>query len=250
MMMKNDIVISFKDVCKTYKKRGFLKSQTKIALSKVSFEVVKGEIVGLLGLNGAGKTTIIKSIFSIIRPDSGEIKIFGESPAVEKNRVRIGYVPELPYFQPQSKAIDVLSYYAYLSGLTKEEIDKKAAIILSQVGLKGKEFLKCFEFSKGMLQRLAFAQALIHDPILVVMDEPVSGLDPIAVKDLRNLVLELNKSEKTFFLSSHSISELEKMCDRVLIIKDGTIVREVLRKEWENTATDLEEIFVKEVKDA
>ncbi len=250
MMMKNDSVISFKDVSKTYKKHGFLKSQSKKALSNVNFDVYSREIVGILGLNGAGKTTIIKSIFAIIRPDSGEIKIFGESPANEENRSKIGYIPELPYFQPQSKAIDVLSYYACLSGLSKEEIYQRAALILSRVGLKGREFLKCFEFSKGMLQRLAFAQALIHDPALVVMDEPVSGLDPIAVKDLRDLIVELNRAGKTFFLSSHSISELEKICDRVLIVKNGSIVREVLRKEWENSSTDLEEIFVKEVKDA
>lgn len=249
MTKNSEVLLCFDRVSKAYKKPGFLKVERKKALRDISFEVFSKEIVGILGLNGAGKTTIIKSIFGIIKPDSGSIRILDSSPEKEVIRKDLGYVPELPYFNPQSRAYDALAYYALLSGLSREEIRARALPILSRVGLGLRYSSKCFEFSKGMLQRLAFAQALIHDPSFVVMDEPVSGLDPIAVKDLRDLILELNSAGKTFFLSSHSISELEKVCHRVFILKEGSIVRCVEKKEWEKSPTGLEEIFVKAVKE-
>ncbi|GAB4032776.1 MAG: hypothetical protein Fur0012_11690 [Elusimicrobiota bacterium] len=249
MTKNSEVLLSFDRVSKAYKKPGFLRAERKTALREVSFEVFKGEIIGILGLNGAGKTTIIKSIFGIIKPDSGSIRVLGSNPQEESIRKDLGYVPELPYFSPQARAYDALSYYAFLSGLSKEEIKSRALPILSKVGLGLRYSSKCLEFSKGMLQRLAFAQALIHEPSFVVMDEPVSGLDPIAVKDLRDLILELNTAGKTFFLSSHSISELEKVCHRVFILKEGSIVRCVEKKDWEKSSTGLEEIFVKAVKE-
>lgn len=248
-MMKNSkFALVFENVSKTYKKAGFIGAEKKVALNDVSFYVKKGEIVGLLGLNGAGKTTIIKSIFSIIKVDCGNIRVLDSHPLNEKVRRYLGYIPELPYFPPQLTARQILYYYAFLSGMPTKTIESASNVILERVGLKERKNSKCAEFSKGMLQRLAFAQALIHNPEFVIMDEPVSGLDPIAVRDLRNLIADLNKKGTTFFFSSHSISELEKLCFTVLIIKNGKIVEIVDKQRWEAGKDTLEEIFVEAVK--
>lgn len=246
--MKNEPILLFDNVSKTYKKPGFIKSFEKKALDGISFSVSEGEVVGLLGLNGAGKTTIIKSIFSIIRPDAGKIEVFGKNPGEESVKKNLGYIPELPYFSSLSSAYEVLCHYAFLSGMDAKRIPESADEILDKVGLKERKKSKCSEFSKGMLQRLAFAQALIHKPSLVIMDEPVSGLDPIAVKELRDLIAELNLKGTTFFFSSHSISELEKLCSRVLIIKDGRIADCINREIWQDQGDSLENIFVEAVK--
>jgi len=238
-----DEVVVFNSVSKIYKKSGFIKNILVPAITEVSFAVKKGEIAGLLGLNGAGKTTIIKLICGIIKPTKGNIEIFGDNENIEFKK-KIGYLPELPYFYPHMTPLDSLIYYGKLSGLDSENLKERGAEILKKVGLGQKAHSRNCEFSKGMLQRLGIAQALLHNPDFLVMDEPVSGLDPIAIKDIRNLMLELNAEGKTIFLSSHSISELEKVCQRVFILNTGKIHSIIEKKEWENSAGKLEDIFV------
>jgi len=241
-----DEVVSFNSVSKIYKKSGFIKSILVPAITDISFIVNKGEIVGLLGLNGAGKTTIIKLICGIIKPTKGNIKLFGSDKTIELKK-KIGYLPELPYFYPYLTPLNSLIYYGKLSGLSSENLEEKAIKILKKVGLGQKIYSRNYEFSKGMLQRLGIAQALLHNPEFLILDEPVSGLDPIAIKDIRNLILELNGEGKTIFLSSHSISELEKVCHRVFILNMGKIHYIIEKREWENASGKLEDIFVNAV---
>ncbi|PIS46584.1 MAG: hypothetical protein COT17_07830 [Elusimicrobia bacterium CG08_land_8_20_14_0_20_51_18] len=237
-------VLDFDSAVKVYKKPGFFKSRPSPALNGVSFSIEKAEIVGLLGLNGAGKTTIIKLVCGLIKANGGNIKIFGKSPDDLEVKGRIGYLPELPYFYPYLSPADALLYYGRLSGLSPETVKTAIPSILRKVGLEKHTNRRCAEFSKGMLQRLGIAQALLHNPEFLVMDEPVSGLDPIAIKDIRDLIISLNSEGKTIFLSSHSISELEKVCGRVIILSGGRIHSVVQREKWSDSGKSLEEIFV------
>jgi len=237
-------IISFKEVTKIYTKPGFLKSLKKRALDKISFSVRQREVVGLLGLNGAGKTTIIKLIFSLLSPNEGEIKVYGLNPRDVLIKNKIGYLPELPYFNPNIKVYDILKYYCRISEI--KNIENKINHTLDLVGLKEKRDSKIMEFSKGMMQRLALAQAVIAEPELIVMDEPTTGLDPLAIKDIRDFIVKLNKEGKTFLISSHSISDIEKIADRVIILKEGRIVSILDKTNWSN-GSSLEEIFIKAV---
>ncbi len=240
----NNIILSLNNVSKNYLIKGFLKQKKICALKNVNFEIYENEIVGLLGLNGAGKTTIIKLICGIISPDEGEIKIFNKTInrfniEYKKN---IGYLPEIPYFYPYFTAEDTIRFYYVLSkrgeAINKERIDE----VLKLVNLHQRKNERIKNFSKGMVQKLSIASSLIHNPELLIYDEPTSGLDPISIKDIRNILISLKKEGKTILLSSHSISEVEKICDRVIII-DGGVVKKIIRKEeWEKN--ELEKIFI------
>lgn len=243
----NENIVVVDSISKVYKKKKFIRSEFKKAIDCVSFSIKRGEILGLLGLNGAGKTTIIKLICGIISLTSGNIKIFGEDVGGINIKRRIGYLPELPYFYPYMTPLDSLIYYGSLSGMKNSLIKESATKILCKVGLEKNINTKNSEFSKGMLQRLGIAQILLHNPDLLIMDEPVSGLDPIAIKDIRNLMIELNNEGKTIFLSSHSISELEKVCHRVIILNNGRIHSIINKDNWQNSSNSLEDIFVRAV---
>ncbi len=189
------------------------------ALDRVSIQVARGEIHGFLGQNGAGKTTTLKIMMGLNRPTSGTLRLFDQAHDHPAVRERIGYLPEHPYFYDYLTAREFLIFYAQLFG--KKRFDPKP--LLAQVGLEEALHKRLRRFSKGMLQRIGIAQALINDPQLLVLDEPMSGLDPAGRMLVRNLLLALKAAGKTVFLSSHIISDIELVCDRVTILHKGKI---------------------------
>ncbi|MBP7795331.1 MAG: ABC transporter ATP-binding protein [Elusimicrobiales bacterium] len=243
--MKSDNIIFFNNVSKKYRIPGFIKHRYITAVDGLSFEVKKGEFVGLLGLNAAGKTTTMKLISGIVKPDSGVVEVFGSLTSVGnvEYKKRIGYLCELPYFYPYLTARKTLEFYYSISSDVTKSDDINS--VLSEVGLLERADDKIKGFSKGMMQRLAIACSIIHNPDLLILDEPASGLDPLSINDIRNLLLKLNENGKTIFLSSHSISDVEKICKRVIIMYGGKIIKEMERKDWENS--DLEKIFIETV---
>jgi ABC-2 type transport system ATP-binding protein len=240
--------VSFSGVEKTYKRPRLLGAEYNTAVKDLSFEIQAGEITGLLGLNGAGKTTIMKLITGLLFPDAGQVKVFGHSPSDGAAKARVGFLPELPYFPPQVKPAEALAYYGRLSGLSGAGLSLAVTSAMQKTGLEPHAGKRVSEFSKGMLQRLGLAQALLHKPDLLVLDEPVSGLDPLAIHDIRALLAGLNDEKCAIFLSSHSISEVEKLCARVLIMVRGRLARTVRRAEWEAAPGGLEAIFVEAVR--
>lgn len=206
-------------------KSNFLIKQYKI-LKSIDINVEKGEIYGFLGPNGAGKTTTIKCILRIIFPDSGEIAIFGEPYDNTEARKKVGYLPEHPYFYDYLTAKELLCFTGMLYSLPKKQVKDRAEELIKMVGLSGTNNLKLRKFSKGMVQRIGLAQALINDPDLLILDEPFSGLDPIGRKELRDIILSLKEAGKTIFFSSHILQDMEMIVDKVGIILDGRITKE------------------------
>jgi len=230
---------------KIYEKRNLFRNTRTRGVENLELGIKPGEIFGLLGLNGSGKTTTIKLILGLLRPTSGEVFILGQpanSTAVLK---KVGYLPEVPYFYRYLTAREILKFYANLSGL--ESPNERVDAILELVGLTERRNKQLKEFSKGMLQRVGLAQSLLHDPEVLIYDEPVSGLDPLAVREMRNLLLKLKSQGKTIFLSSHLISEVEKICDRAAILVKGKLVRTLEQNEWTVKEGELERIFVEDV---
>ncbi|MDA8131912.1 MAG: ABC transporter ATP-binding protein [Elusimicrobia bacterium] len=240
--------VSFSGVGKTYKRPGLLSSRYTVGVAGLSFELRRGEVTGLLGLNGAGKTTIMKLITGLLFPTEGKVRVFGHPPSEGAAKAKVGYLPELPYFPPQVRPAEALAYYGSLSGLSGSALAAAVESAVRRTGLEPHAAKKISEFSKGMLQRLGLAQALLHAPDLLVLDEPVSGLDPLAIHDIRGLLSGLNSEGRAIFLSSHSISEVEKLCSRVLIMVRGSLARTVERAEWESSPRGLEGIFVEAVR--
>ncbi|HEV3041733.1 MAG TPA: ABC transporter ATP-binding protein [Candidatus Angelobacter sp.] len=202
---------------------GFLRKSLKPALQALTLSVEEGETFGFLGPNGAGKTTTLKLLMGIIFPTSGSARILGQDfhdPDVKK---QIGFLPEQPYFYDYLSAPELLDYYAQLCGMPSEERRKKIPALLERVGLPdaGKTHLR--KFSKGMLQRVGIAQAIIHDPKVVFLDEPMSGLDPLGRREIRELIQELKDQGKTVFFSTHILSDAEALCDRVAVIHKGEL---------------------------
>jgi ABC-2 type transport system ATP-binding protein len=240
--MNNEKLLVITSISKTYIIKDLFKKRYKRAVSDVSFSVNRGEIVGILGLNGAGKTTIIKMICGITKPDSGKIEFEGKEirPFDIDYKKNIGYLGELPYFYPFFTAKQTLEFYGGLSDMDLD--DEKIDSVLSTVGILKYKGEKVKNFSKGMMQKLAIATTLIHNPSFLIYDEPTSGLDPIAIRDIRNLLLFLKNEGKTILLSSHSISEVEKICDKVIIIKEGKLSLIIEKEKWLDN--NLEDIFV------
>lgn len=225
-------------------------------------ELHSGECLGLIGPNGAGKSTLIKIIADIISSSEGEVLLNGKN--VSKMKREIGYLPQYPNFFPWMTAKETLMFMGQLSGLKKAELTKSISNILIKVGLDGTEDLKVSTFSGGMKQRLGIAQALLHKPSLIIMDEPVSALDPIGRREVLNLIENIKK-DTTVLLSTHILSDVEEICDRFVIIKDGmkmedTTIRELLKRnsksklsmeitlkdfEWINVAKNLS--YVKDI---
>ncbi len=207
--------LEIKNVTKSFKR--------KIAVNNFSMELQAGECVGLIGPNGAGKSTLIKVISDIIHPTVGEVLLNGIK--ISKMKREIGYLPQYPNFFNWMTARETLTFMGQLSGLKKEELSKLIPKILEKVGLKGEENAKVSTFSGGMKQRLGIAQALLHKPSLIVMDEPVSALDPIGRREVLNLIEEIKK-DTTILLSTHILSDAEEICERFVIIKDGTKIED------------------------
>ena len=191
------------------------------AVRSVSFEVGRGEIVGLLGANGAGKTTVIKMLLGLVRPDDGDVMLLGRPGTDPASRAKVGYLPELFRYQPWLTASEVLDLHARLSGLRPREPRRHE--LLGEVGLAERAGDRVGGFSKGMQQRLGLAVALIGEPELVILDEQTSALDPLGRADVRDLVLSLRERGVAVLLNSHLIGEVERVCDRVVILDHGDV---------------------------
>ena len=195
------------------------------AVNDISLDVYEGEIFGFLGPNGAGKTTTIKTLLGLIFPTSGETLVLGKPAGDIDVKEKISYLPESPYFYEHMSASEVVGFYGSLFGLSGEAKTKRVDYLLELVGLQDAKKKTLRAFSKGMLQRVGIAQALINDPKVLFFDEPTSGLDPIAHRDIRNLILHLKNEGRTIFLSSHQLSDVEMVCDRVSILNKGKLRR-------------------------
>ena len=215
--------IEFREVTKVYKKR--LLGQEIAALTNVSFEVAQGEVCAFLGPNGAGKTTSIGLLMGFHYADYGQIRVLGEIPGDVRAKQKIGFLPENFAFYKYMKAPGLLKFHAQLAGVAPEKASTLIPDLLYKVKLNGYEGLKVSKYSRGMVQRLGIAQALLSDPQLIVLDEPTSGLDPAGRKEVRDTILALKAAGKTIFLSSHILSEVEQICDRVIIVDRGRMVR-------------------------
>jgi ABC-2 type transport system ATP-binding protein len=198
----------------------------RTAVEDVSISVPGGTIHGLLGPNGAGKTTTLKMLLGLVRPTAGTFEVLGADARTRGGRVPLGFLPEQPYFPQQLTAAQALRLYARLSGLPEPEIASRIDELLERVGLGGQNRTKLSAFSRGMLQRLGIAQAIIGHPRVVVLDEPASGLDPVGQRDVRNIMLSLKEEGVTVLLSSHQLSEVEAVCDRVSILNRGRVAAE------------------------
>ncbi len=203
---------------------GFWRKRKVRALDGLSLSVKQGEIFGFLGANGAGKTTTLKLLMRLIYPTSGSARILGRDIADVAMHQRIGYLPENPYFYDYLTAREFLEYSAELFGCVKSERKKRARDLLDRVHLDEKRWnTQLRKFSKGMLQRVGLAQAIINDPEVVFLDEPMSGLDPIGRREVRDLIASLRLEGKTVFMCSHILSDIEVLCDRVAILKHGRL---------------------------
>ncbi len=237
--------LSFERVTKTYVRSHLGRDYRSRGIEELDLQVRPGEAFGLLGLNGSGKTTTFKLALGLLRPTTGQVRVLGQNPEDPRASARVGFLPELPYFYPFLTPRETLAFYGRLSGLDGAGLTERVEKVLGQVGLLAAGGRKLGEFSKGMVQRVGLAQALIHEPELLILDEPVSGLDPLAIKEFRDLLFKLNGSGKTLVVSSHSISEIERLCHRVGILKEGRLVRVLEQKEW---AKGLEDLFVETVR--
>ena len=220
-----EVVIDILDLTKDYEV-GFLKKRKVRALNQLNLEVRRGEIFGFLGPNGAGKTTTLKLLMRLIYPTQGSARILGHSIEEVSTRARIGYLPENPYFYDYLSGRELLEYTAALFGIPTELAKSKAKELLGLVGLDAERANRQLrKYSKGMLQRIGIAQALVNDPEVVFMDEPMSGLDPIGRREVRDLLLALRAQGKTVFFSSHILSDVEALCDRAAILSRGKLLR-------------------------
>lgn len=211
------------DLTKTYRS-GWPGSPSITALSGLSLSVRRGEIYGFLGPNGAGKTTTIKILVGLMTATKGHAQVLGRPAGDVQSRAKIGFLPESPYFYEYLTAEEFLTFYGRLAGLCRADVGARVTQLLQLVSMTEARTRQLRKFSKGMLQRVGLAQALIHEPELVILDEPMSGLDPIGRKQIRDIILNLRDQGKTIFFSSHIIPDVEMICDRVGIMMKGTLV--------------------------
>ena len=222
--MSDDFVLEVEGLRKVFH-IGFFRKRVE-AVNGTSFKVKRGEIFGLLGPNGAGKTTTIKAILRLIFPTEGEIRIFGRSADDREAAKRVGYMPENPYVYQYLKPLEFLDLCGRLVGIPKTDRRARSEEMIDKVGLRDAMDRPIGKFSKGMMQRIGLAQALLHDPELLVLDEPMSGLDPIGRKEVRDLLVEQRERGKTLLFTSHILSDVELLCDRVVIMQQGEITSE------------------------
>lgn len=216
-------MLNVKELAKDYAS-GFFQRKTRV-LHSVTFSVEKGEIFGFIGPNGAGKTTTFKSILNFVSITEGEITIKGKSNKDPIQRSNLGYLPESPYFYDYLTGEELLNYMGKLHGIEKHILSNRIDELLEKVNMIHARKLQLRKYSKGMLQRIGVAQALINDPEFLILDEPMSGLDPIGRREIRDLILEQKNLGKTILLSSHILSDVESLCDRVGVILKGRVVK-------------------------
>ncbi len=231
--MGTDKVLEVEDLYKTFR-IGFFRKRVE-AVRGVGFDVKLGETFGLLGPNGAGKTTTLRMVLRLIYPNQGSIKLFGAALSMSALH-RLGYLPENPYVYQYLRPLEFLDLCGRLMGLDAGARKKRSAEMIELVGLSHAVDRPIGRFSKGMMQRIGLAQALLHDPELLILDEPMSGLDPIGRKQVRDIILAQRKAGKTLIFTSHVLSDVEMLCDRIAIIHKGQVVArgtldELLRRE-------------------
>lgn len=241
-------VIKFQNLTKVYKRSHLGRVTESPGLSGLTLEVRQGEVFGLLGLNGSGKTTTIKLLLGLLRPTKGTVEVMGNPMPSLKSLKHIGYLPEAAYINKFLTGREAVRTFAKLSKMPKAGREEAINTILEKVGLSKSADRRVSDYSKGMMQRVSMAQALIHDPDILIMDEPVTGLDPLAIQELRQLILWLKQQGKTVFLSSHNISEVERVCDRIGILAAGKLELLMEHAEWKNQEGKLENIFASSVR--
>jgi ABC-2 type transport system ATP-binding protein len=229
---------------------GFWRPRPYRALDALTLSVGSGEVFGFLGPNGAGKSTTLKLLMQLIYPTSGEARILGKPAGDVGVRQRIGFLAENPYFYDYLTAEEVLAYFARLFGLRGADVTTRVARVLDEVGIASERRMRLRQFSKGMLQRVGLAQALINEPELVFLDEPMSGLDPLGRRQVRDLILRLKQRGCTVFFSSHILSDAEALCSRVAIMAQGRLVASGALSELAQFELKGWELVVSEVSDA
>ena len=222
--MERETIVRVEGLVKDFRPGFGLKK--KRVLHGISFEVRRGEVFGFIGPNGAGKTTTLKVLMGLIRASAGRAELLGHDVGASSYRREIGFAPESPYFYEFLTGREILSFYARLCDVPKARIGPRVDEVLAQVGLAHAGDARLRTYSKGMLQRIGIAQAIVHDPSVLFLDEPMSGLDPVGRKEIRDLIIRLNAEGKTVFMNTHILSDVEMICDRVAIIVAGRIAYE------------------------
>lgn len=203
-----------------------MRRERVVAVRDLSIKVEPGEVYGLLGPNGSGKSTTLKVVLGLVSPTRGTTKVFGEDSALVRSRKDVGFLPENPYFYKFLSGSETVRFFGKLSGLGGEELEARVGELLELVGLTEAADRRVGSYSKGMLQRIGLAQALVQDPGLLVLDEPTAGVDPVGSREIRDLILALKARGKTILLCSHLLSQVQEICDRVGILARGRLVRE------------------------
>jgi ABC-2 type transport system ATP-binding protein len=216
------VAIEILDLEKSYQV-GFWRKRAKVALRPLRLTIEEGEVFGFLGPNGAGKTTTLKLLMGLVFPTAGTARILGRDLDDPQVKSQIGFLPEQPYFYDHLTARELLNYYGQLSGVPAKGRAARVEQMLDRVGLSDSAGIQLRKFSKGMLQRVGLAQAILHDPKLVFLDEPMSGLDPMGRREVRDMIQQLRHEGKTVFFSTHILSDAEALCDRVGVIHQGEL---------------------------
>ncbi len=217
--------IELRGVTKTYR-IGFWMSRRVHALKGIDLTVASGQVYGLLGPNGAGKSTSIKILMNLVHPSSGEARLFGRDPSDRSARREVGFVPENPAPYEYLTGREMVTMAGALSGVTRHELDERVKTVIASVGMERTADLQIRRYSKGMLQRICLAQALVNQPKLLVLDEPTSGLDPVGRREMRDIILEQRQRGTTVLFCTHIIPDVEALCDRVAVLVGGRLVRE------------------------
>ena len=228
--------------------------QSIVAVKDLNLRIEPGEVYGLLGPNGSGKSTTLKIILGLVSPTRGRTEIFGRDSRLVESREAVGFLPENPYFYKYLTGNETLRFFGRLSGLRGVALKNRINELLDLVGLSKARNRRLGTYSKGMLQRIGLAQALIHDPRLVVLDEPTAGVDPAGSRDIRDLILDLKGRGITVLLSSHLLAQAQEICDRVGILADGVLVREghlqeliAIENQTELVITDASDELIREM---
>jgi ABC-2 type transport system ATP-binding protein len=237
-------IIRFRNVTKIYKKSHLGRVKKSTGIAGLNLEINRGEAFGLLGLNGSGKTTTIKLLLGLLYPNEGEVDVFEKQMPDLGVLKKIGYLPEAAYINKYLTGREAVGLFARLCGYTGRQAKEITDQALRRVGMEAAADKRVGDYSKGMVQRISIAQALLHDPEILVLDEPITGLDPLAIREIRELVLWLKQQGKTILISSHSISEVERVCDRIGILVSGQLEKVISSEEWKDKKGKLEDMFV------